>query len=189
MTTQRPFERTSKRSRSWFGNHQRFGISSLLIASALTGCGGSGEPIGRVSGTVKFDGKPLPQATVIFQPDGGGRPSSGFTDDQGQYSLASSPDEQGAKVGKHLVRISTFQSAYDDGKPHPTIPEKVPDKFNAKAATNPLMTKEVADGKNTIDFDLDSKGTVIQPDAKPTKTGSTASVTPAAHTSSGPTCP
>ena len=155
----------------------------------MLGCGGSGVPIGRVTGTVKFDGKPLPNATLIFQPTDGGRPSTGVTDESGNYALYFTQEDKGAKIGKHAVKISTFQGAYDDGKLHPAGPEKVPEQFNAKAAANPVMTKEVASGSNTIDFELDSKGTIVQPGTKPTAFSASVNVTPAAHTTNGPGCP
>ncbi|MED5400619.1 MAG: hypothetical protein VX669_09505 [Planctomycetota bacterium] len=67
-----------------------------------------------VTGTITLDGKPLPGATVRFEPVAdindisknsiGG--SAGRTDDEGYYSLAYAGGHDGAVVGTHTVRIN-----------------------------------------------------------------------------------
>lgn len=111
--------------------------------------------MGTVTGTVKADGKPLANATVTFYPQPTGRPSSGKTDENGQYKLIYSADENGAIVGEHQVRISTADDGGDYGK---SKPETLPSKYNI--ATE--LKKEVKPGKNVIDFDLDYKGKIIK---------------------------
>lgn len=125
----------------------------------VTGCGGgpSDQPdIGRVTGTVKMDGAPLPNANVQFQPEKG-RPSFGKTDDSGVYELTYSASTKGAKIGKHKVTITTAGET-EDGT---AIPEKVPDTYNSQTT----LSAEVKSGSNEINFeDLDSsKGTIVQP--------------------------
>ena len=85
-----------------------FLIAGLLLAVA--GCGDANFV--PVSGVVTFDGKPYGKAAVSFQPVGDkdnpnpGRGSSAYTDENGRFSLFSD-DNDGAVVGKHVVRITT----------------------------------------------------------------------------------
>jgi hypothetical protein len=135
----------------------------VLFGSALAGCGGgpAGPELGAVSGKVTLDGQPLPNATVVFQPDNG-RASTATTDASGNYALQFSADEQGAVVGKHTVRILTYEAPFDDqGKPAPGAPEKVPTKYN----TETQLKVEVTSGSNEHNFELDSKGEIVQPEA------------------------
>ena len=46
------------------------GIIGMLAAGLLAGCGDSGSKRVRLSGTVNFDGKPIPYGDVVFTPDG-----------------------------------------------------------------------------------------------------------------------
>jgi hypothetical protein len=87
-------------------------LRALLVAvAAVTGCQ---KTIAPVSGRVTFNGKPLANATVSFQPRGTrddplppGTGSVGHTNRDGRYSLRMvEPDQPGAVVGTHVVRIS-----------------------------------------------------------------------------------
>lgn len=57
-----------------------------------------------MSGTLVRAGKPVPHATVIFQPEQG-RPSQGITNEAGQFSLRYTKDRDGAVAGKHRVYL------------------------------------------------------------------------------------
>lgn len=82
---------------------------------------------------------------VVFQPEGRGRDSTGFTDGDGNYTLNYIRDAQGAAVGWHSVRITA-------GDPVTGKPEPVPARYNVKSE----LRKEVKAGDNKIDFDLSS---------------------------------
>ncbi len=113
---------------------------------------GSGPKLGRVSGTVKLGGDPLPDATIEFQPMAAeGSPSTAVTGRDGSYKLMFLPGKPGAMVGKHTVRITTYRqlSSEDPGGPG-EIPEKLPPEYNDETT----LEKEVNSGRNTIDFDL-----------------------------------
>lgn len=133
----------------------------LAWFSGFTGCGGSDENLGEVYGVVKLDGQPLPDATVQFQPQGGGSPSAARTDSSGNYTLRFSRDAEGAVIGTHTVRITTYQAGDPDADPPKTkVAEKVPVTYNR----NTELTKEVTSGSNEINFDLQSGGEIVQPD-------------------------
>ncbi len=107
----------------------------LLFLCSL-GCGGkSVPPVVPVSGQVKLDGRPLANATVVFQPIGrAGEPgSSGVTDQEGKFKLQPSivgisPTIEGATVGEHYVTFSRLDRETSDG----VARQWVPAKYNAK---------------------------------------------------------
>lgn len=84
---------------------------SLIMAVAsvlfLSGCGGpSGPERYHVSGTVTFDGKPVPAGSVLFEPDkskGNSGPAAGVKIKGGKYDTRI--DGKGMVGGPHLVKI------------------------------------------------------------------------------------
>lgn len=131
----------------------------LLIAvclCAITGCGSRGDkpPLGYVSGSVMLDGHALPDATVFFSPESGGRTSVGHTDELGNYQLSYIDADSGAKVGPHVIRITTSKEI-EDPQTGRTLhsPEKVPDRYNVHSE----LKRDVEPGENEIDLELHSK--------------------------------
>jgi len=93
----------------------RLAAASFLVAGLLgiAGCGGS-HRLAPVSGVVTLDGKPYDNAVVVFQPVASkgninpGLGSSAHTDRNGRFVLKSMDGKNnGAIIGKHMVRIST----------------------------------------------------------------------------------
>jgi hypothetical protein len=119
----------------------------------LSGCGSSGRPdLAQVSGTITMDGKPLPDAQVVFSP-ADGRPSTGATDASGKYSLTYIRDVKGAVLGTHSVRITTVPKSTSDQDGVAPVIDPIPAKYNV----NTMLTGEVKSGENTVDFPLESK--------------------------------
>mgnify|MGYP001333918369 CR=1 FL=1 len=86
-------------------------FSRLLLAGILFGCFGCGQSsdlpeIASAKGVVKFKGKPLPQANILFIPDSG-PVASGVTDEQGNFTLMTQ-GHRGAKIGNHRVTIQAI---------------------------------------------------------------------------------
>jgi len=119
-------------------------ILAALVALHLAGCGKA--KFGSVSGRVTLDNQPLAHTTVEFQP-AAGSPSYGVTDDRGYYTLQWSPEQSGAQVGEHTVRITSF----DEGNRRQ--PERVPPRYNRQTD----LRREVKPGHQQFDFDLTSK--------------------------------
>ena len=135
-------------------------VGCVMMALMLqVGCGPSGPEIARVQGTVTMDGKPLPNAIIMFVPVGG-RPSVSETDANGKYVLEFSGGRKGAIPGMNRVEINTGRLAYEkDGKNYPAVKESVPAQYNR------LTTLEfnVEAGKNnTADFALKSGGKIVE---------------------------
>lgn len=125
----------------------------LLGLSTLSGCGGNPN-LGQVTGTIKLDGEPLPDAMVVFIPGSGGTTSYGKSDASGNYKMMFNDNEAGSWIGTNKVEIRTGDVLPDNSG---VIPEKVPNVYNSRST----LTADVVSGKNTIDFDLKSDASPI----------------------------
>jgi len=95
----------------------RYSVLPLLLLSMplLTmSCSGSSEDKWTAqrpdtfpaAGIVTFDGKPLPEATVVFQSTGGEPQAAvGRTDENGEFQLRTFTDGDGAIAGEHKVTV------------------------------------------------------------------------------------
>ncbi|TWT32999.1 carboxypeptidase-like regulatory domain-containing protein [Blastopirellula retiformator] len=116
-----------------------FPCSAALLV-LLTGCGGN-DGLADVQGRVTDRGEPMPGIVVMYVPDqGGGAPSGGNTNANGEYRLTYSNGRVGAMVGPHTVMISI---------PEPTGKESKP---TTKAGYSTAV--QVVEGENQFDFDL-----------------------------------
>ncbi len=88
---------------------------AAVVCGLFAGCSTSPqadyESVGlvSVSGTVMLDGKPLPDAVVIFE-DKEGQYSAGKTNAEGKYTLQFDSQMSGVTPGEKTVRISTTAS-------------------------------------------------------------------------------
>jgi hypothetical protein len=153
---------------------KRFYLGSLLALALLVGCNNSNHA--PVSGVVKLDGQPYPNAVVSFQPIGTaenpepGRGSSAYTDANGKFELLGEGNIKGAVIGKHRVRIMTRQGAELAADPNPAggSPDGgSPDGAPAKKVVDPIplewnaySNKEFevsAGGTDQANFDIVTK--------------------------------
>lgn len=128
----------------------------VIVWLSINGCGHNMK-VAPVSGTVTLDGAPLKRASVLFEPEAGGRPSFGVTDQNGKYTLAYSMHEGGAEVGSCTVKITTLLKDDEDADGNPvqnskSAAEQVPERY----AREPIVVKVEA-RSNTIDIALTSK--------------------------------
>lgn len=122
---------------------------SCIIGSGCGGSQGADQPdLGLVKGTVSMDGKPLPDAMVVFSPENG-RSSMGATDGDGKYEMTYIGSTKGAKLGNHKISITTIEEDSGGGKFEETIPAK----YNKKST----LTEVIKAGENVINFELTSK--------------------------------
>lgn len=84
---------------------RRVALLPLCCALAAAGCGPGRPKTLPVTGVVTLDGKPLEEASVLFAPEGGGRPATGLTDKEGRFRLGTFVPGDGALPGKHLVSV------------------------------------------------------------------------------------
>ena len=127
-------------------------LTKAFMVTAI-GCGSSGPVVAPVQGKVTWNGEPLPNVLVEFQPVEKGSPAVGYTDDAGRYKLRFSRDKWGATPGTHTVRINHDWEKGSDA-PRPTF--RIPAKYHSKTE----LKGEVGKGSNTLDFAL--VGPVVQ---------------------------
>jgi hypothetical protein len=138
---------------------------SLVLVAALAGCGGSRTT--PVEGVVLLDGKPLPNASVQFVPQGAGRDATGQTDASGAFSMSTSQPGDGVVPGEYKVVISPPLGTPDLGryasseeamaaaaKAPPPKASSFPQQYTRPDQT-PLTQKVPVSGKVT--FELKSK--------------------------------
>lgn len=162
-------------------------IVLTLAMGVAVGCGDSGPERVPVTGTLSMDGEPLAFKSVTLVPVEGtsGHGAGGFTDGAGKIKiLAVVPnavrDFEGCPPGRYRVVVreplipmteKTFQDAEqgviaDQSEPAVaiTIPNSrtkrkkkgaIPSVYSSTTAS-PLIV-DVAEGKDVIDFELDSK--------------------------------
>ena len=136
-------------------------VSGIMTMVIFLGCGGGGPSdvpeLGSVTGTVTVDGKPAANVTVAFAPEGGGRPSTGTTDAEGEYELIYSSTNTGAMVGKHSVSLSINTEYSEEELADPNITLKKPGGDMAGKLEGWSKQVDVKAGDNTIDLSLTSK--------------------------------
>jgi hypothetical protein len=137
---------------------------TLLGGVSLAGCG-DGElkppPLYPVTGTVTYQGKPVPGATVVFIPEGKFKAKDparlrpfGTADEQGNYSIAWSEDHEGAAAGKYKVGISAVEAVdHGEGDSQKKPVNAIPDNYGNPAKSG-LTATVTEDGENVFNFDL-----------------------------------
>ena len=152
----------------------RFLISCVLSGIFLLGC--SSQPDDRparvpVRGVVKYKGKPVEKANVVFSPIAAGQPGAGaITDANGEFTLKTFEDADGAVPGKYQVGVSRatidFSQVeevvedpdmppedYNPFGPPPKTIQELPKKYLSAPTSG--LTYEVKDGsENFAEFDL-----------------------------------
>lgn len=132
-----------------------------LIAVLPLFCAGCGSGLVTVEGNVTFDGQPVAEGTIVFEPaDGAGPTASGEIAD-GKYVLSG---DSALAPGKKIVRITAVRKTgrqIESGPPSPPgtmvdeIERYIPDVYN----TNSTLTCEVtSQGTNLHNFELASQG-------------------------------
>ena len=136
---------------------RRANVSSagLLLALAaaftlLAGCGGGG-PVGKVSGKVTADGKPVSGGTLVFSPlaesrDAAGPPTSVQVKEDGSYETSA------ANIGKNTVSYNPPSVKLPDGyvaKPSEPTPQSP---FVGLVPEQKMI--EVKAGDNTFEIKL-----------------------------------
>jgi hypothetical protein len=133
-------------------------LLAVYLVVLLAGCGGDSR-LARVSGTVRYNGKPLANAYVGFWPEEPGlRAASATTDANGRYRLTTFQDHDGAMIGKHRVVIRAEEIPPGPPKAADDITYKrgkllTPQRYS-NASTSGLNADVIARKKNVIDFDL-----------------------------------
>jgi hypothetical protein len=139
-------------------------LTAALVLAGLTGCGKSGPaPIEKqktvpVSGVLTYKGKPVPNASVIFQSIDGKVSSWGTTDAAGTFTLTTYASQDGAPPGKYKVTVSAggpkeIEPGVLADEPPGGFKSPVPVKYASPSTTDVL--KDVSEsGNNQLTIDL-----------------------------------
>jgi hypothetical protein len=126
----------------------------------LSGCGNE-RKLEPVSGTIRYKGEPLANASVAFVPDENGvRGATATTDGEGRYRLTTFESYDGARVGTYRVAVQAVDRS-DDSPENPRAdqlkpkPRKVLTPARYGAINTSGLTAEIVHGKkNVVDFEL-----------------------------------
>lgn len=125
------------------------GVAVALVGLLVIGCGKGGAARYDVSGSVTYEGQPVPVGSIVFEPDGSkgnSGPSGHAQIKDGKYDTTLE-DGMGTVGGPHVVRIVGL-----DGKPAGELTQGTP-LFPAYSTTVDLP-KETT----TQDFDVPKGG-------------------------------
>lgn len=128
-------------------------IAACLGLITLVGCGGPYDAT--VSGTVKFNGAPVPRGTVSFKPQSTGADAFGQINADGTYLLRTGREE-GLKSGPYTVSVAANETPPPNpkGGPPPMGKPITPEWYRDPATSG--LTFTVAPGDNTIDLELNA---------------------------------
>jgi hypothetical protein len=123
---------------------------SLFVCAGLTGCG---DGQAHVSGTVTFDGQPVPTGSIVFVKSDGGAREGGVIKD-GKFEAKVSPGRYKIEVRASKVTGKRTQKGFDgkDEEIEQSV-EMIPDRYNTKTE----LVEELKAGSNTVTLDLTSK--------------------------------
>ena len=138
------------------------GLLAVVGLMACSGCRAKHPETAPVSGHITFQGKPVVEGTITFQP-AHGRPAMGTIGADGSYRLTTFENGDGAPPGKYTVTIEarhvTAPPAPKSMKDEVNVPFGktkiewlVPEKYSRLDSTP--LNAEVVRGPNTIDFNL-----------------------------------
>ena len=106
-----------------------------------------------VSGVVTFEGEPVVDAEVTFHP-ANGRPASGKTDSQGEFTLTTFDGKPGALLGQHRVTIVKHEPVPGQASgPYQQFHNVLPPIF-ASSRDSPLTANIEPKSDNRCQFEL-----------------------------------
>ncbi|GAB4137731.1 MAG: hypothetical protein Tsb009_05400 [Planctomycetaceae bacterium] len=130
----------------------------LGLVFLVAGCGGDDGPVyAKVTGKVTLNGKPVPNGTVLFVPQGDtqGGVATGAIAKDGTFTLVG-PSGKGVPVGKHKVLVQCIEeSSGPDSDQNPLEGMAkcvIPVKYTSEKTSD--IIKTVEEGEQTINIEL-----------------------------------
>lgn len=141
----------------------------FCVIGMLAGCGGQSSEVPSdlvpVTGTVKLDGEPKANITVIFNPGKktSGTGGYGVTDSNGKYKLMHRSNQPGVEPGEYIVTFSMM--GLPDGSPIPEgkdaadvgAVQLLPEKYTNPNLEMNLTMATVKAPEVTLDYEITSK--------------------------------
>ena len=139
----------------------KFITVSLCIAFAMLGCNSVDlESVVPAKGVLTYQGKPLANYKLTFEPKEAGRhAASAVTDAEGKFSLGTNVPDDGAAAGVHRVSV-VFVAEKIEGEPgreiitavKPSV--KIPEKYGSRE-TSGLEVEIPASGSQSLEIKLE----------------------------------
>jgi len=127
----------------------------ILFFSSCTGKSESGPRTYKVTGNVSYQGKPVPEATLLFKKVDQSRGAVGQTNSDGKFQLTTFELDDGALVGEYQVSIVCYEkprlNASEAEMYH--LKNKLPAKYEDVKKSG-LTATVVDNDRNTFNFDL-----------------------------------
>ena len=127
-----------------------YALCLCLLVLPVAGCGPSGPETYPVSGTVTWNGDPLPEGNIVFEPvDGSIAPDAGKIA-AGKFAFQAQP-------GEKRVQIDATREVGEVDPVMHTVPREayIPSKYNSATILTATVT---ADGENDFTFELTEEG-------------------------------
>lgn len=137
--------------------HRQVRGALILFIGLPLGCASENRPATvPVMGTVKWNGEPLTQGTVAFVPQDSSQPTpaSGTIDSDGNFSLTTFKENDGAIPGDYNIAVYLYEGADPAAKKEGT--KVLPEKYY-KASTSGL-TATVSREEKQVVVDLEVEG-------------------------------
>ncbi|MDR2757277.1 MAG: hypothetical protein LBC20_16385 [Planctomycetaceae bacterium] len=125
-------------------------ILLFVIGCTVIGCN-NGPNSASVSGVITIDGEPVKGVHLKFSPKSGERPSVGYTNERGEYTLLFTQDQRGCIPGEHVVTINAYRDPENEASQY------LPAKYNQSAAENPELNLEIKNGSQKWNFNCVTK--------------------------------
>lgn len=136
--------------RSFITPNVFFVFAVILSSFSLSGCGGS---LADVAGTVKKDGKPLPDADLVFAPTGDKQRSFYALSVEGGEFQVDYGDTDGMPPGTYKITVTWY--TLPNGQPLPAGEAGTDLKSSGKAREHSKqLTRDISSGKNTLELDV-----------------------------------
>lgn len=138
----------------------RGAYACLTLLSLVIGCSSGEKPIKlhRVAGSLTVAGKPAANIIIHFEP-AKGRPSTGITDDKGNFEMRYEKDRAGVLPGEHKVWIEyrptspAEEMAIREGK-SPLSPEVQAALQKYGSAKTSSVSQTINEDKKDLKLDL-----------------------------------
>ncbi|MDX1929793.1 MAG: hypothetical protein SFV81_24920 [Pirellulaceae bacterium] len=129
-------------------------FTCISLAIALCGCGKTEPQRYAIKGTVKLNGQPINNATLILTPTGEGL-AAAATIQHGSFEL---PAEVGPSAGSFSVRINPNEAEVEEVSIHRQPPKvnvrpRIPTIYQREGTLHAVVTGE---SNQSLDFDLKS---------------------------------
>ncbi|MGI6417750.1 MAG: hypothetical protein ACOX1P_19015 [Thermoguttaceae bacterium] len=130
-----------------------FALLASVTAVFLIGCGPSGLKLNPVSGTVTFDGEPLPEGRIQFRAVEGDQRAFSGAIEQGRYTVETMPGKMAVEITASRIIPGKFDES-NPGEKTPVGEMYIPARYNS--ATE--LTAEIpSGGVKQLDFTLTGK--------------------------------